>query len=79
MPPDDPPEQNRQGGRAQPEPEPNDAQNAQNESDFPKQIFVTASGERWHTYRGCVGLAKARTQPRPLTACKCCAPRWAVD
>eukprot|EP00969_Alexandrium_andersonii_P175336 7753604-Alexandrium_andersonii.AAC.1 len=75
----DPPERERQPFRAPPENAPHDAANEQNESDFPKAIFVTATGERWHTTKSCGGLAKARAQPRPLTACKCCAPRWASD
>eukprot|EP00969_Alexandrium_andersonii_P140602 6218988-Alexandrium_andersonii.AAC.1 len=62
MPPDDEPEQNRQDGRPQPEPELNNtanAQNAQNESDFPKATSVTAAGWRM----------PASTQPRRLPAC----------
>eukprot|EP00969_Alexandrium_andersonii_P328530 14516961-Alexandrium_andersonii.AAC.1 len=74
-----PPEREQQPFRAPPENALHDAAAEQNESDVPKAIFVTASGERWRTMRGCSGLAKARTQPRPLTACKCCAPRWASD
>eukprot|EP00969_Alexandrium_andersonii_P030451 1328553-Alexandrium_andersonii.AAC.1 len=74
MPRVDPPEQERQPPWAPPENAPRDAAGEQNESDFPKAVFATASGERWRAMKGCGGLAKARTQPRPLTACKCCAP-----
>eukprot|EP00969_Alexandrium_andersonii_P009474 414350-Alexandrium_andersonii.AAC.1 len=62
-PPPDPCEQARR--RARPEPEQRDVACEQNESDFPKIIFATAAGDRWHTKRSCIlGLV----QPRPLSA-----------
>eukprot|EP00969_Alexandrium_andersonii_P276407 12217063-Alexandrium_andersonii.AAC.1 len=69
MPRMDPPEQERQPPWAPPENALHDAAGEQNESDFSEVIFVTATGERWRTMKGRGGLAKARVQPRPLTAC----------